>query len=44
MLKMYIVHSFIERCKKLVTLYPESQVTKKVSVQRLSGYNYDAGD
>ena len=27
--------------KKLVTLYPESQVT---SIQRLSGYNYDAGD
>ena len=41
MLKMYIVYSFIEQCKKLATLYPESQVT---SIQRLSGYNYDAGD
>ena len=27
--------------KKLVTLYPESQVT---GIQRVSGYNYDAGD
>ena len=27
--------------KKLVTLNPESQVT---SIQRLSGYNYDARD
>ena len=27
--------------KKLVTLYPESQVT---SIQRLLGYSYDAGD
>ena len=27
--------------KKIATPYPESQVT---SIQRLSGYNYDAGD
>ena len=37
---VYCIPFYRSSTKRLVILYPESQVT---SIQRLSGYNYDAG-